>query len=51
MIPGDRQSGARTGEAPPVTGLARLRGFGPAGILTILVDLSQIGLDVRAGMT
>ena len=37
MIPGDRQSGARTGEAPPVTGLAHLRGFGPAGILTMMV--------------
>ena len=37
MITGDRQSRARTGEAPPVTGVVRLRGFGPAGILTMMV--------------
>jgi membrane protease YdiL (CAAX protease family) len=37
LITGDRQSGAGTGEAQPVRGVARLRGFGPAGILTILV--------------
>ena len=36
MITGDLQSRASTGEVPPVTGVARLRGFGPAGILTTL---------------